>query len=457
MIAPLLLAVALAQTPPVLTLDQALTQAAERNLDLKAARARLDQAHQLSWKAWSGYLPQLSAGGTYSYSNLEAKIALPTGYYVRNVGIDVGPPFDPNQPVSIDNPPGLPTPYTLVPSGMAEAVIQEQHQFAGQLQATQGLLLPALWPAIHNAALAEQLTELTTENIRREVLFATAQLYFGAAGLQQALAVQEQLLEVNLKHEADAKVRHGLGALPKVAWLRAQIERAKSEQDVRRAQNALASAKSALAVLLDREPDFEVAKPPASTDPGDLTRLEGQANDKRPDVQAARVALKLAEGGRRGVIFKYLPNVVAVARYQASNARGFTGSYDSWMAGVNVSWTLWDGGLREAELREAAAKIAESTAQLAATEAKARDEVRRALLDLESARANRLKAAEQVKLARENATLVEASYEAGAGTYLEVIDANAALLGAEISHISEDLNAELAVLRVAKAAGDFNP
>lgn len=94
---------------------------------------------------------------------------------------------------------------------------------------------------------------------------------------------------------------------------------------------------------------------------------------------------------------------------------------------------------------------------LTAAENKARDEVRRALLDLETARSNRLTAEEQLTLARENAALVKASFEAGAGTYLEVVDANAALTGAELSNLSETLNVDLAVLKLARAAGLFEP
>ena len=83
----------LAPAPPAaapagqpLTLEDALAAAAERNLDLRAARARLRQADELSWKAWSGYLPQLTAQGTYTYNQYAAEISLPTDYYVRDSG-----------------------------------------------------------------------------------------------------------------------------------------------------------------------------------------------------------------------------------------------------------------------------------------------------------------------------------------------------------------------------------
>ena len=75
--------------------------------------------------------------------------------------------------------------------------------------------------------------------------------------------------------------------------------------------------------------------------------------------------------------------------------------------------------------------------------------------DLASARANRVKAQEQLNLARENQKLVGVSFNAGAATYLEVADANAALLAAETGSVGESISASLAALRVLKAAGRF--
>jgi outer membrane protein TolC len=454
MMMSVLLAASLAASS-VLTLEQAQREANQRNADLGAARARLEQARELSRKAWSGSLPQISAGGTYTYNSAEAKIALPTGYYVRDVGVPQGPPHDPSREPDISNPPGAQTTYIMVPSGLVEAEIQKRHQFGGQVQLSQALLAPALWLGIANAGRAEDLSALGVESARREVLFAATRLYYGAVGLKEAAAVQERLLQANVEHERDARVRYEAGAAPRIAWLRAQIERSRSEQDVKRTRIAYQSAKSSLAALLDRSPDFEVERPPPPPElPGDVERTP---IDQRPDVRAARQAVELAEGGRAAAWARYAPSAGLFARYQAANAQGFTGEYGTYVLGVSINWTLLDGGLREAELREAGAKVAEAKESLRSAEVKARDEVRRALLDLETARANRLKAEEQVKLARENAALVKASFEADAATYIEVTDANSALLGAELSLISESLGTELAALALLKAAGRFDP
>jgi outer membrane protein TolC len=457
-----LLALALLQAPSsnssqVLTLEQALRQAEERNFDLKAAAARLMQAEEIASKVWAGYFPQIGVGGNYTRNSVAASISLPTNYFIRDVGQPQGPPFDPTQPASVDNPPGRQTSYIMFPdsSSILSLTIQKLNQFGAQAQITQALIVPALWPAIRNAYLAQEIAGLGLEGARREILFAVAQLYYGAAGAKQALVVQKRQLALNLEHEQDAKVRYDAGATPKVAYLRAQIDRSRAEQDVRRAQNGYTATLLMLGTMLDRPADFDVALPTEPSLPADPATLEDAAIRDRPDLKAARAAVTLAERSHDAVFLKYAPSVVAFAQYRIANVKGFTGTYDAWAAGANLSWTIWDGGTRESELRETRAKLAEVEAQWHSAEARTRDEVRRALLDLESARANKVKASEQVKLARENIELVKTSYTAGAATYLEVSDSSTALLSSEIGLVAETLNANLAALKLLKAAGAF--
>ncbi|HVE87966.1 MAG TPA: TolC family protein [Myxococcales bacterium] len=459
MIAAALVALALSQSSPpaVLTLDQALQGAQAHNPDLQVAGARLQQARQVAWKVWAGYLPQISVGGAYTRNNTEARIMLPTGYYVRNVGQPQGPVFDPAQPTSTDNPPGAQTSYILFPSGLADVTIQKQDQLGAQAQLSQALLVPALWPAIANAYTAERLAGQVEETTRREILFGVAQLYYGAAGLKTAISVQERLLQLAREREKDADVRFRAGASLKLALLRAQIDRSRAEQDLKRAQNAYLSARQALATILDRAADFEVEQPAAPALPPDPAALQTQALDQRPDVAAARTAESLARGARTGTWFKYLPAVVGTATYRVANVTGFTGKYDSWALGLGLSWTIFDGGAREAEARENDAKVAETAAALHAAENKARDELARAFLDLDSARASRSKADEQLKLARESFQLAKVNLQAGAASDLDLQEAQAALTGAEIAAVAESLNADLSALRVLKAAGAFNP
>ncbi|HYS79180.1 MAG TPA: TolC family protein, partial [Anaeromyxobacteraceae bacterium] len=240
--------------------------------------------------------------------------------------------------------------------------------------------------------------------------------------------------------------------------LRAQIDRTRAEQDLKRAQNGYQSSKVALATLLDRErADFEVEVPPSPPPPENPEALRDEAPRARPDVQAAREQVTVNENNQRGTLTRYLPTLGAFGRYQYANVTGFTGNNTSWAVGLALNWNILDGFLRESDLRENRARVREAEASRDGAALRARGEVESSRLDLDSAVANRQKAKEQLALARENQNLVNVNYKAGAATYLEVSDANLALLTAELSQVSESLNADLATLRLLKAAGKFDP
>ncbi len=434
---------------PALTLTDAIRRATEANLDLKVARARLDQARSQVGQAWAGYLPQVTAGATWTHNSDAAAITLPTGYYVRDLGALQGPPAG----GSVE---GSPTNFALRPSGSITADIQKQDQLGAQVQANQALLAPPLWFTIRGAGQAAAASEQGVEGARRTVQFGVAQLYYGVTSLKKLVEVNERLLEIAQRQEKDAEVRFKAGTIAKVGYLRAEIERARAEQDLKRARASYESAKIGLAVALDRDTAFEVVEPPEPPAAGDPAELEAAAR-KRPEVRSARLAADAAGSFRDATTMTYLPSLGAFGRWQIANLGGFTGKSDSWAVGLGLNWTLLDGGLREAKLREGSARVAEAEAARRNAELKAVAEVKTALLDLESARANAIKAREQRDLAAENQRLVDVSYRAGAATAVEQADASAQLRNAEIAAATETLQAQLAALRVLQAAGEFEP
>lgn len=445
--------VATAGSAQVLTLDEALTRAREHNPDLRVARARLEQAEQVFGKVLSNYLPRLTAGGSYTYNNIEARFPMPTGYWIRDTVVPIDqPPAGTEPPWTEENVPGLPTSHILVPSGFQDVVIQKHHQLGGQIELTQAIFAPALIPAMQAASMGVDVARLSVEQARGELLFAIAQVYFGAVTAREAWQVQERMLEAQKAHVKDAQVRYDAGTAPRLMLLRAQIDLARAEQDVIRAKGQYDGVRSTLAALLDRAPDFEVARPPAPPLPPEIVDIDRIA-EARSDVEAARLMVAIAKKDRTRNTLSYLPNVGFSAHYQRSNITGFTNEKSSWALVLGVNWTLFDGGLREAERREINAKLEEANASLTAAENKVKDEVRRALIDLSNARANSVKAEKQLALAKEHEQLVQVSARAGTATAVEIADARAALLGAELAKLAETLNAELATLRLAKATG----
>jgi outer membrane protein TolC len=404
---------------PVITIQEALRIASERNLDLQILKAQLAQAEEISWKALSGYLPRVMASGALQEQ--------------RQIVADV---------------PGL-GPVELQAGSVAQ----------GQVEANQTLLSLSLVYGIRQARATERAATLNIANGRRTLLFGVAGAYYGAAALRETVGVSQRLLEIAQRQEKDARVRYNAGTIAKVGLLRAEIDRARAEQDLKRAGNAYESQRLALATLLDRAPDFDVAPPPPPPlgENASGEQLVKLALDLRLDVKAARADIDAARAYRSAAISRYVPNVGVFARYQEQSAASLFAPGSNWAVGVGLSWPILDGGLRESDIREGGARIAQAEAASRRTEANVRQQVLQALIDLDSARANAAKAKEQRDLAAENSRLVDVSYRAGAATAVELADATAQLRTAEVNVLTEELNAQLAALRVLLAVGEFDP
>lgn len=411
---------------PVITIQEALRIASERNLDLQVLKAQLAEANEISWKAWSGYLPHATLSAAYQAQ--------------REITADFSG-------------------FAGAPPGSVPVTLQPGTTGQGQVDVSQTVFSASLAYAIKFANANQRAVSLNIANGRRSLLFGVAGAYYGAAALKEAVGVTERLLEIAQRQEKDARVRFQAGTIAKVGLLRAEIDRSKAEQDLKRARNAFESQRLALATLLDRDTSFDVTPPPApplaeSASPDELVKL---ALDLRLDLKAARAQLDAAHAFRNGAVSRYAPSLGVFARYQQQTTASVFAAKENWQAGVALTWSIFDGGLRESDIREGNARIAEAQAASQRAEARARQEVFQALLDLDSARANAVKAKEQRDLAAENSRLVDVSYRAGAATAVELADATAQLRTAEINVVSELLNAQLASLRVLLAVGQFDP
>ncbi|MFO0581358.1 MAG: TolC family protein [Anaeromyxobacter sp.] len=440
---------AAAETRGVLSLDAALAEASRQSLELRVAAERLEQARTLSRKAWSFLMPQVSAGASYAWNSEDVILELPTAFAIRNVGTNYPPTLPPGVTL-----PGAATPYALVPYAKEDFELQKKEQWGVQAEVKQAILAPQAWAAVRTAGFAREVAEAKVAATRQDLLLGVAQLYYGAATLKEAVGVQERALATWQRHEDDAGKLVQQGAAPKLALTKARTDRLRAEQELLRTRNALAAAKLALATVLVRDPDFEVERPAVPAEvAGAPEALERAALESRPEVKAARSSAELAGSQRLEAWSKVLPTVGVSGQWRYASITGFTGEHEGWSVMLGLQWALFDGGRREAEISEAAHRSAEADAALALTANKTRDEVRRAALDLSSARAALAKAREQAEVAREAMDQAEKAHAAGAATALELADATTASQNADLGLVAAGLDADLAQLKLAKATG----
>ena len=120
---------------------------------------------------------------------------------------------------------------------------------------------------------------------------------------------------------------------------------------------------------------------------------------------------------------------------------------------VNASWNLWDGGRTKADRADAAALKRVAEARLSDFDRQVAFEVRQRQLELQSSRAAISATADGVRAAAEARRVVGERFTAGVVTNTEVLDAQTALLQAELDRTRALVNARLAEARLLRAVG----
>jgi outer membrane protein TolC len=281
-----------------------------------------------------------------------------------------------------------------------------------------------------------------------------ARAYYLVVSQKEVVTALQNKVKVDEKHLAAAKARFEVGQSPRSEVLRADLVATQDKQQLRTQTNTLHAARRQLALLVGLKGSVDVKRPaePASTD-GEV----GQALAVRHDYQATDVAIKLARQGKDTVWWGFLPLLDLSWLYRWSETEGFAGERGAWQLMFTLNVPIYDGGVRYANLREASAKLREAESQRRALALQIESEIVKLRSDVESANAGVVSARKALELAKTTASDMEVSFEAGAVTQLDVLDANQRLLDAELALTAQIFQRDLARLALTHALGKFDP
>lgn len=294
------------------------------------------------------------------------------------------------------------------------------------------------------AALAE--AEAAAQGHRRqEVALAVDQAYFGAQVAVQGLAWAEDTLRQARETERFVQARVEQGLMLKSEGERARAFRAQCQAGLALARQRLASARTALALLMGSEPPETLATPVEAADPalpgapgsrGDLEALRAQGEAARQGVEAAKGSLRPQVG---------LDLSAGTARYSLADG----GSWTS--VAVGAKWTFSFADRSRVHAARAAARAAELGLQW--QERQAGREVADARTALESAQARIAAAREALQASESVRAMRGARHREGLLPLVEVLDAEAGLSGARTLLLDSQYDWRVARARLALALG----
>lgn len=291
---------------------------------------------------------------------------------------------------------------------------------------------------------------------KQSVMLTTARAFFAVLKTQKDLEIKSAALKRAGERKKVALARFKVGEVTKSAVLRAEAETANSEAELIRAKSAIKDAKNNLKRILNVTEDFSVVEPEAfAVDGVSEEALIKTAYENRLDYKGSVLDQKLANEGITYAKGNFLPSVRLDGAYDWKNQSPTTAFLvkDSVNASIILSYPLFEGGLREAELSEARSKLRESELRRYSLMKDIEVEVRQAYNNLESARAVIDAYKKQLSFAEEDYKMVFEQFKFGVATTVDVIDADTTLISAQRSLMNSSYDFQLAILELNYSTG----
>ena len=292
---------------------------------------------------------------------------------------------------------------------------------------------------------------------RADVRLEATRAFWALVTAGEAQTVVTRALESADAHVAELRSRFEQGLIPPNDVLSAEAQRSHQRLLAIEARNLRGVAEADLRRVIgdDSRRSLEAA---ATLDPTEVTaaieRLPGQRAERQ--ALASRVAASREREDAARAAGRPQIALAAGFDYARPNPRIFPrleAWRESWDVSLNLSWSLWDGGRRRAGEAEAAAATRGLVARAAELDRDIRFEVDQRRLEVEATRAAIEAAADGVLAAAEARRVVGERFAVGVATNTEVLDAQTALLQAELDRTRAIANAQLAIARLERALG----
>ena len=421
-----------AQTPPLrLTLDEAIARGTQASHRLEELSARQEVARASEEQREAAKRPQLAAIASYTRTNHVEEFSVPNA---------IGG--------------GLRVIYPDIPDRL-------QSRLDLQFPIYTGGRLDALTRAARaEVEAAGQDSEAARADLRLEITRA----FWAVLTARASLDVVRQALERTSAHLTDVRNQLSVGLVPPSDVLTIEAQQAQQRMLSIEAESLVETTTAEFKRLIGVAQDVTVEPVPATVStvgpiaqPLDAAAI-GDLRVNRPERRALQFRIAAADERVAAASAGNLPVLTALAGYDMArpNPRIFPIQdrwKPSWDIGVNVRWSLFDGGRVRAEVAEAAATRRTIEARIRDFDTGVEVEVRQRTAELKSAAAAIEAAGVGVRAATEARRVIAERFSAGVATNTDVLNAQTTLLQAELDLTRARANAELAGARLQRALG----
>jgi outer membrane protein len=293
--------------------------------------------------------------------------------------------------------------------------------------------------------------------VKEDYIFLVSSAYYDLLRAKKAVEISKATVERLTKHRDAAASRLKVGEVIKTDLLRAEAELSGAKSDLIRAENNLKLTKANLARIAGLNEDYDIKEEP-NMDQNATDGVEDYKNlafSERAEMKSADMQRKIAMDNIKYMKSSYWPTVSLEALYAKRDEDPATDSLirNEAYAGLRLDFPFFEGGLRRAEVREAEAKYRQANLMYEDLRKSIGIEVDGAYLDFLTQKGVLKSLEDQYVYATDNYNSISKQYIYGLANSIDVIDANTLLVTSERQLIDARYYYQLSILRLKRVTG----
>ena len=464
----------------LLSLDSCRALALANNKDLLISNEKINAAHYERKAAFTNYLPNFSATGTYmrnqkefSLLNKDQKAAL------SGLGTNLaGPIQQAATQIATAHPELAPLISSL--SGELGAVLPALDQvgnslvdalrtdtrnvYAGAITLTQPLYMGGKIRAYNKITkYAEELAQQQHQGGMQEVIMSTDQAYWQVISLVNKKKLAEGYLKLLQQLDSDVEKMIAEGVATKADGLSVKVKVNEAEMTLTKVNDGLSLSRMLLCqlcgldlstpVTLADEQEDDLLPTPADNSSIDMNNVYAT----RPEVRSLELAAQIYKQKVNVTRSEFLPSVALIGNYMATNPSVFN-SFENkfkgmWNVGVMVSIPVWHWGEGIYKVKAAKSEARISRYQLDDAKENIELQVSQSVFKVNEAAKKLIMAEKNLEKADENLRYATLGFEEGVIPASNVLEAHTAWLSAQSEKIDAQIDVKLTEIYLKKSLG----
>jgi len=314
-------------------------------------------------------------------------------------------------------------------------------------------------------ALGVDLSKTNVEVVKRDIVLLVREGYFNILTAEKLLDVAQQTVKQFEAQLEVAKAFFEVGIIPKNDVLQSEVRLAQARQNLIKAENGVALAKSSFNILLRREINEPLSVVDILGYKPSALRFEdclGEALRQRPEVKSAELNIGQAKEGVKIAKSAFFPTVGLSGTYSRFGDEPWVDGTKfkepwNWNIGGLVTLTFGDWGKVAYKVGESKVKVTQAEDSKVQLVEGIILEVKQDYLNMLQAEKNIGVAEKAIEQAEENLRMNEERYKYQVATATDVLDAVILLAQARVNYYSALSDFNITKARLDRSMGKMYP